>query len=51
MVIIRILEVIFRNYRVNYLTEYDLYIDIVIIVYTLGAKIHFEWLIREDCKK
>ena len=41
MVRIRILEGIFGNYQLTYLTEFNLYIDIVSIVYMFDAKILF----------
>ena len=37
----KIQESIFENYQINYLTELDLCIDIVLIVYMVCAKILF----------
>ena len=34
-------EGIFVNYRTNYLTEFDRYIDIVLILYMIRTKLHF----------
>ena len=36
---VRIKEGNFVNYQLNYLTEFDMYIDIVLIVYIFCAKI------------
>ena len=40
----RIQEGIFRNYWMNYLTEFDMYIDIVLLVYMFFAMIFFFFL-------
>ena len=37
----KILEGIFGNYRINYLTKFDLFKDIVLIAYMFCAKILF----------
>ena len=44
-------EEILGKYQINYITEFDLYTDIVLIVHMFCAKILFLRLIREDSKE